>query len=243
VDTRTIGFADWVCHAEPQSGLEAKIISYCQQGLLECLIHDKASALPTLMKLFQMRYGTSNNSAFGTSLPSLLLKNLKFLNTYYSHVHSRSFGGRIGKDRGVRTPVVRLSLLQATLNVMDDYVQSFRSEETFKEILGAYLRGEDCRSAMIHKTEQSSELARRLALYLINENVPGVEIISAVSKMGAEAIATRKIGKSDEEELNDAKLHKMVKTVVRSVLLNANATPMCELTWHGFEDISQARGF
>lgn len=240
VDTRTIGIADWLCHADAETPLEAQVLSYCQQSLLECLLHDKTTTFPTLMNIFQMRYGTSADGMIGTGAPTAVLRNLRFLNMYYSHYHNRSFGGRMGKDRQLRPPLIRLSLLQSAINAMDDYVQTLREDPDFKAVLLAYLRGEDCRR--VTTADEGPAMAHKLAFYITNENVPGVEALRALGKEVQRALKERKVGRTGEEEVDDVKLKKSIRTVARTLLLSAHGNPMMELSHRAFEDVAEALG-
>lgn len=241
VDTRTTGLADWLCHAEPESELEAKVVSYCQQSLLECLLQDKAPTLQNLLNIFQVRYGTTADAMFGTGLPILMLKHIKFLAAYYGHLHNRAFGGRVGKDRVLRPPLIRWTLLDSAVNILDAHVQHLRDEPKFMTTLQTFLRGDNCRPMLGANHKCGDTTSQNLAFYLVNEHIPGVEIISAFARVVESALETRRIGKSVEED--DERLKKSVRMVAQSALLNGNATPLWELTMRGFDDISKARGF
>ncbi|KAG8935200.1 Anaphase-promoting complex subunit 1 [Tulasnella sp. 408] len=243
VDTRITGLADWLCHTDPQSELEAKVVSYCQQSLLECLLQDKTSTLQNLLNIFQVRYGTSADEMCGTGIPILMLKHLKFLAAYYGHLHNRAFGGRVGQERTLRPSLIRWTLLDAAANVLDDHVRRLRDDEQFRAVLKAYLRGEDCKALLPQDPEEARALGRNLAFYIVNEHVTGTEVISAFGKVVQEALMTRKLGKSNLEKMNEEQLKKSIRMVIRSALVSGNGTPLWELTIRAFDDIAEAMGF
>ncbi|KAG9014914.1 Anaphase-promoting complex subunit 1 [Tulasnella sp. 427] len=242
VDTRITGLADWLCHQDPQSELEAKVVSYCQQSLLECLLQDKASTLQNLLSIFQVRYGTSADEMCGSGIPILMLKHLKFLVAYYGHLHNRAFGGRVGQDRTLRPPLIRMTLLDAAVNELEDRVRRLREDEQFMVVLKAYLTGQDCKTVLPQDPEEAKAVGRQLAFYLANEHVTGIQVISAFGKMAREARKTRKLGKADVQEMDEETLSKSIRMVMRSALVSGNGTPMWELTVRAFDDIVDAWG-
>jgi len=146
----------------------------------------------------------------------------------------------MGKDRLLRPPLLRMTLLQSAINAMDDYVQTLREDEDFKAVLHAYLRGEDCRRATT--TDKGPSMARKLAFYLVNENVPGVDFIQAARVEIERAKQEKKLGRSGDREMDEERLNKSIRTVARSIMLSAQATPMMEMSPRAFDDLAEALG-
>lgn len=243
VDTRTIGFADRLCQGEPDTRLEGMVLSYCQQSLLECLLFDKSSCLRTLLNIFQMRYGTTGDGMTGNGLPALALKNLQLLSSYYAHVHNWYFGGRVGKDRSLRHPLIRASLTQAAVDLMDQRVQELRADEDFRQLFALYVQGGDCQVFLANlDTPTRLAVLRDLAFFINNEHIPGVEVAVAFASAMKQDVIRAKIaegfaGVADEQRALQAR-----SLVARTLLQTAHATHGWEMSSRSTDDVIDAMG-
>lgn len=241
VNSRTIGFADWLCRNDPmQSKLESVGLSFCQQSLLESVLRDEISTATSLMDVFRARQGTSNDGMLGNGMPTLALEDLRLALNFYSYAFRASDGLEREADKPTtKVPLIRVSLLLGAMDVFDAYVKDLRENDVeFMDALKGYLRGEGLRPDLEPATRAT--LGRKLAIYCTYEKVPGVEVIGAVRRAFAKTVA----GWEDKPDAGgDGRLRapqtlrKDVHMMLRSALMSQGGFATGVISWRAFDDL------
>ncbi|KAG8883968.1 Anaphase-promoting complex subunit 1 [Tulasnella sp. 332] len=245
VNTRTIGFADWLCRNDSQSQLESVGLSFCQQSLLESVIRDKTSTANSLMDVFRARQGTSFDQILGNGMPTLALQDLRLALDFYSYSFRASDGAKAtNREResdksATKVPLIRVSLLQAAMDVFDNYVRDLRENDVeFMDALKGYLRGEGLQPDLDPSTR--AELGKKLSIYLTYEKFPGVEVIGAVRRAFAKTIAGWEANPNaggDGRPRAPQTLRKDIHMMLRSALMLQSGFPTGEMNWRAFDDV------
>ncbi|KAG9007464.1 Anaphase-promoting complex subunit 1 [Tulasnella sp. JGI-2019a] len=251
VDSRIIGFADWLCRNDPQSQLDAVGMSYCQQSLLESVLRNKTSTAPSLMDVFRAKHGTSFDRMLGNGMPTLALQDFRLALNFYSYSFRTSNGSKATEreresDKSTtKVPLIRVSLLQAAVDVFDAYVRDLRDNEPdFMDTLKGYLRGEGLGQDMDPAVRV--EMGKKLAIYLAYEQVPGVEVIGAVRRASAKMMAGWEANPNaagDIKTQSPQTLRKDVHMILRSTLMSQNGFPTGGMSWRAFDDMMSSGCF
>jgi len=104
--------------------------------------------------------------AHASRLLALNVRDFRFLADFYKDTFEPVFGGRV--DNIARAPLVRPSLLQATLRALETRVTEICKERAISTYLTSYFRGDGIGDA----NPPTEEQLRHLAFYLAMERVP-----------------------------------------------------------------------
>jgi len=167
-----LAYANYLCHLKGEDSKTRLLQTFAHAALLECLTLDKSEILPAHIEIHLLRSShPDSNPLFG-----LQLENLLFATAFYTSVFDRKFNLRSDHER---PPLIRTSLLLASLDSIDETIKSYRHEELFKRNFAAYCNGES--------SEMSPSEARRLAAYLVRESVPQPSVLVELRKLGRKA--------------------------------------------------------
>ena len=221
-----LAYAYYLCQLPSLTPKSRVLQSFSHAALLECLTLDKPEILPAHIELHLLRMShPDNNPLFG-----LQLENLMFATVFYLSIFDRKFNPRSDHER---SPLIRISLLLAVLQNIDETIRSYTSEDEFKRTFAAYCMGETL--------EMSIQESHRLAAYLVRESVPYAPILVELRKL------TQKAYDEASFEPGDSRVS-MVHQAIRSVLHETAcqiSTPVQVNKWslRSLEEVIEVWGF
>ncbi|THH09652.1 hypothetical protein EW146_g8626 [Bondarzewia mesenterica] len=156
-----LSFADHFCREDGETEEERLFHTYCHASLLDSILQDKPQTLQSHILLYRYRTMSSSSRYF-----HLRLQDLRFAADFYNKVFDRRFSGRL--EGNGRTPLIRDSTLSGVLYALDQQLETIRTDPSFLRMLGQYARG----NPVMGFDASSLEASRRLAWYLLRNNVP-----------------------------------------------------------------------
>jgi len=200
-----LAYAYYLCQLNGKDTETRLLQTFTHAALLECLTLDKSEVLPAHLEIHILRSShPDTNPLFG-----LQLENLMFATQFYAAVFDRKFSLRSDVER---PPLIRPSLLIASLDAIDKTLGDYRSGDvSFQKNFSAYCTGKE--------EEMSCQEARRLAAYLVRESIPLAAVLAELRKL---------VGKAHDEAGSDPADPRtaMVREAIRSVLYET----ACQIT-------------
>jgi anaphase-promoting complex subunit 1 len=176
-DTLFLAFADHFSRDDGKTVQERVFHNYCHAVLLDSILQDKMETLQSHLMLYQYRTQSPSSSYF-----HLRLQDLRFTVDFYSKVYDRRFSGK--SENNIRPSLIRENTVSGALQALDERLAEVQSSTALNMVFGRYARGE-----LIVESEDTPEVSRWLAWYLLRHGVPSASLLAILKQLAQDAHA------------------------------------------------------
>ncbi|KAG2152809.1 hypothetical protein DEU56DRAFT_977198 [Suillus clintonianus] len=174
-DTLFLAFADYFSREDGKTVEERVFHNYCHAVLLDSILQDKMETLQSHLMLYQYRTQSPSCSYF-----HLRLQDLRFAVDFYSKVYERRFSGK--SENNIRPSLIRENTVSGALQALDERLAQVQSSTALNMVFSRYARGE-----LIVESEDTPEVSRWLAWYLLRHGVPSASLLAILKQLAQDA--------------------------------------------------------